>query len=338
MKLFIFYLTFAVFCTEAFAISSADAKKQRKPVKTNINKVSVEFDQIRDRDNLEESVLKYRQKGTNSFNNIEVREILNPTNNPEGIQDIDPHSLESMGRSKRGQNSFFNDFEVDYTKPGVSKHKNDIKQIITATDKKILDLTKSLRKHGIDCNEEDIKTPPSSPYYIEIEEEHHKEVDYNQHFCEQVVDTYNCHDSMSVTCQSKSMNWGDWKVKHLKIPGFELMHSGFPVFYSEHVADSVFEFKMYSSNSAIFLFNSVPGMKGYLAKKHNVTRDHIDDDMHLSWEGGVSGVSGDSYMGRILGGKDYVWNTYNVTYRIRDGEEICTKWSEEKWVESCLIK
>ncbi|MGV2432079.1 MAG UNVERIFIED_CONTAM: hypothetical protein LVQ98_01445 [Rickettsiaceae bacterium] len=47
------------------------------------------------------------------------------------------HSLENLGREERIKQNYMNEFEIDYTKPGAIKHKQDIETIVTSTEKEL---------------------------------------------------------------------------------------------------------------------------------------------------------------------------------------------------------
>lgn len=321
----VFFLFLLSGYIRVFAISQ-EAEEKRKPVHTNKNKISGEFGLVGDRSQLDISVEHYRQSGMKGFSSADVSEVLKPTRNPEGLQNIDPHSMESMGRSKRGEYSFFNDFETDYTKPGVAGHKADIHKILTASDKKILDLTKALRKEGIDCTEEDKRATPTSPYYIDIEKEEHKEVTYNQHFCEQPVNNYSCHDAMTIHCVEKG--WSHpWEpgAKEIKFTYGEIRARGW-------LGDEYWKSKRVWGVKRNYykqkFFGSHESVKKEIVSRLGVKDGNIE----------MIRVNGDGNGGlNDLGDRHYSWNDFSAFYKYRPGHETCEKWSDARWDESCVI-
>ncbi len=315
------------------------------PTKTNRNEVTREFDEIQNRSSFEANNNALREDASRNVGGGAMAEVFSPNEALVGdLKGIDDMSLESRGLEAKGSetNDYFreNNFETDYTRPGAMAHKRDVDEIVALTESKLAKLTEVLRRNGIDCEPKDEKTKEiEDPYYIEIETSQHKEVEYDPHFCEFPRNIYSCNDVMTIHCEKPNKKWDEWKTTTVKIQGRELLAACPSALYSDHVADRIFEMKLFSSNSRRWgprgMFgpphNSVPHLKPFLAKKHNITRGRIfdiSDNMTVWQEGGVF----------PLGGKGHAWNTYGITYSYREGDDICDKWSEPRWDERCSQK
>lgn len=293
---------------------------------TNRNKISSEFtDHISG-----EAAWKLDINKAKSNKDPAIAEqVFSPSSNDD-LANMESSEIESSGIQKRNELEYFNLLEVDYSRPGAKAHQKDVESIVSRTNKKLKDLTEFLRRNGIDCEPIKRSVEIKSPLLIDSEKVPNKEVEYKPHFCEQLLNKYSCSEQLKIHCEKRGVLWQDWQSRTLKVPGRELMASGHNIFYSHHVADSIFEMKLFSSNSPAsgfrrISFNSVPGMKLYLAARLKCKVGNIGDDMNFSWEDGVY----------HLKGKEYVWNTYIIHYQYREGTDICEKWSNEKWEESC---
>lgn len=254
----------------------------------------------------------------------------------DSLSSIKASELDDKGRRELAEfrSSFGDggDIYVDHEKPLHKQNWLDAEAIAEGQDELLGKLIGGLKKVGVDCKTVLGPKVVEPEYYLQIKKEQHKDVIYNQTMCEELRGNYNCTDSMSITCEKRGMKWYEWESKTIKVPGRELVGSGYNVLRNAHVAASVYELKLFAPNSSDHSdkwgrinFDSVPEMRRYLSDKNQVTREHISDDMSFGWEGGVYG----------LGGKEHAWNTYIINYKIRDGEEICEKWSNERWDESC---
>lgn len=296
---------------------------------TNINKTNNEFaDNIQGKENLDSEIYSIIESTKSSIGSGDVYEIFSPETIEINYDNIEPQGKEARSSEKL---EHFNLLEVDYTKSGAIKHKQDIDEIVLQTNSRFTDLAELLRKNGIDCdNIKDYKEEMLSPFYIETKQIPNKEVKYKPNFCEQLKNSYNCFFSLRLNCLEKGVEWQEWQSRTITIPGHELVSSGYGLLYSHYVARNTFEHKLISPSSQEakyngVTFNSIPQMKLYLQNKLQSRKGSISNDMIFGWYGGIY----------PLGGKDYAWRNYTINYKYRDGDDICKKWSDEIWEESC---
>lgn len=194
------------------AYASSTSEMPQKPIRTNLNEVSGEFEEhIENKAILDGNVEDLRSKGVSSVEAADLNSILGAedkskvSSESSRLSNISEYDLEDAGRSERAnpKNSYFDDFETDYTKPGASMHKKDAEEIISATNIKLGELTRALKDIGIDCREASKERDIKDPYLIELEREEIKEVDYDKKLCEQVKNNYSCTSSFKATCRHK---------------------------------------------------------------------------------------------------------------------------------------
>ena len=347
MKKILVTLLFIFLClrTQAFA------------AKTNINEVTDLFD--RHIENKDELLQDMKQQNDNAVEQIKSRahhDAIEGIGGAEGkageLNSIRETDLDSSGRQKRvsSEYQFYdeNELEPDYTKAGNRMHKLDSDDIVEATERTMRDLgsdiMKKLKTLGFNCKTVKGPVQKEPTYYIDIKREQQKNTEYDQFFCEELRNGYNCSDALTLNCKRQGIAWGPWQDKQIRIPGGELVSSGKTVFWVEKTAKRCFEYKLTVGKRRKF-FGEYPAdphvvhsMREFLATKHpGSTIDNISDEMSSWWEGGIFSIDGWSYGGRILGSKDYAWNTYVVNYKYRDGNPACFEWSED-WTERCNLR
>lgn len=310
-------------------------------LKTNSNKITSEFrDHIEDKEALDIDISSLRQDAANSLGNGAMQEVFSPESQ-RSLESLDPHSLESFGREERNkeENKYFNDFETDYTKPGASQHKIDVKKIINMTEKTLGSLVKMLEKAGIECDEKDKADEIIDPNFIEITEEKNKETNYLEHFCEDPQNTYNCLDAMTIRCEQKGWSH-DWEPgeKEIKFHYSEIL--GKNLFWSQFWTDTrngihfgpkvSFKYYMSSSYAKSANENFSKGLREAIAEKLGVNIGNIHPDVR-------SQARGHGSPNIVVWSKTFAWETYSAYYKYRPGHETCDKWSKENWNESCNI-
>lgn len=205
-------LIFLIIVIAQNAYASSVPEIHKKPVRTNLNEVSGEFEEhIENKALLDSNVEDLKSRGISGIEVADPSYILGAedgskvSSESSRLSSISEYDLEDAGRRERAnpKNSYFDDFETDYTKPGASMHKKDAEEIISATNIKLGELTRALKDIGIDCREVSKDRDIKDPYLIELEREEVKEVDYDKTLCEQVKNNYSCTSSFKATCRHK---------------------------------------------------------------------------------------------------------------------------------------
>ena len=327
---------------------------------TQINKVNDLFNiHIENKDALLQDMIKQNENGVEQIKSRNHHDSIEGIDGAEAkaneLNSIKETDLETSGRQKRisQEYKFYdeNELEPDYTKPGNRMHKLDAADVVDATEKAMrkigIDLMARLIELGFNCKTVKGAIHKEPTYYIEIKREDQKNTEYDQFFCEEPRNQYNCNDTLTLTCKTKGMKWGEWQDKEIHIRYDELFKSGKMVFWVDHTGKRCFEYKLSvgpRKRKGIFVIPPDPyhvlAMREFLTTKHEgATIDNISDQMSSYWygDGDLRSIDGWSYGGRVLGSKDYAWLIYVVKYKYREGSPICLEWSED-WDERCMLK
>lgn len=193
-----------------------------------------------------------QQTGDNAIKQIESR--TNHHKDIEGmggadakgreLDSIKETDLDSAGKAKRSSEEYKfydeNELEPDYTKPGNYKYKKDSDEIVNASERIMhalgANLIKKLGTEGFDC-----KTPGADRkepvYYIDIKRNEEKNTRYDQFFCEEPRNQYNCNDTVSLHCVKRGMQWNPWQYREVKIAGNTIyqgaQHLGYAIFWKK---------------------------------------------------------------------------------------------------------
>lgn len=213
------------------------------------------------------------------------------------------------------------DIYVDYERPLNKRYLEDAKEIAADQNELMGNLIGKLKELGVDCKTEKGSIEMEPAFFMQVKREDHKDAIYNQTMCEELRGTYNCTDTMSITCLKRNWKFYEWKddERHIKIGGFEAKDHGF-----------LFSIKWKKKRFGLHMHQDrKDGVRHWIGHKLGVHPDQI---------GGVRYTERGNEPIPHAGGKEYVFNDFDIYYKFRDGEEICDQWSEERWDESCTQK
>lgn len=172
-------------------------------IKTQTNKVTDLFDHNIDKEfihNLQNQDIASKVRDTSiramlegsSYSDSKVKEL----------NSIRVTDLPNAGRTKRIEHKFYDEYELepDYTKSGNKMHKRDAERISNASNKVMSSLFSKLKDIGIDCHTVKGPTHEEPIFTIKIKQEPQKNTQYNQFFCEEPRNKYNCTDSRILRC------------------------------------------------------------------------------------------------------------------------------------------
>ena len=217
---------------------------------------------------------------------------------------------------------------VDYSKPLMKPHWDDAKGIAEAQDKLLANLLGELKNLGVDCHTVKGLKEVEPAYYLHVETTQHKDTKYNETLCEELRGTYNCTDTMTMTCLNKSWSilWDSaetFQEKKMILSLSEVQTGGW--WYGHYWKKKRYGVYLRSDSWV------QQAMRVLIAKKLNVKIGHIHEYIRVEQRG-----NGDP--SHNIQEKHYAWGSYNVWYRFRAGEAICLKWSDERWDERCIQK
>lgn len=326
-------------------------------IQTNVNEVTDLFDKhIENKDALFDNL---KAQNNNAINEINSK---NGVNSIEGINQAEAKSaelkniketdLDNAGRGKRASEEYRfydeNELEPDYTKPGNSEHKSDGDEIIALTDKKMheigIDFMAKLKEEGFDCKTVKGSVVKEPVYYIETKKENQKNTEYDQIFCEEPRNTYNCNDTATLRCarigirykapvartirfnghwlHHNKMAWG-WAVKwKTKRWGWHIT-THHPGGWGEYQIDSPWR-----HNPAAIMADA----RAHIAAHLGVPIEQIGE--HVDFPPGGRGIGNINPVGARW---RVAWDEYEFGYTYREPYQVCEEWIED-WNERCYIK
>lgn len=323
-------------------------------VKTNVNEVNDLFD--RHIENKSELMRDLQEQQTGTVTQIQsgeglqhiegIGEAESKARELESIREVD---LESSGRQKRASEEYRfyddNELEPDYSKPGNIEHKKDCDEIVSQTGLSMKKLGKDLQTKlsalGIDCHQVKGTTTKDLTYHIEIKGEEHRNSEYEQVFCEEPRNRYNCHDALTLRCTKKGMAWNPWQnrtmvttfgatPRHWWVVG-QYSDSGYrggwKISCGKWTINSAYSGEMATYIAGIIGARPEQVNVGYqnivLIPAPNRGSVNVDfSNCHLTWLG--------SYI-------DIVPALVTFHYQYRDGYPICEQWTED-WSEACILQ
>jgi len=204
-------------------------------LQTNVNKVTDLFDRhIEDKNELLQGLEAQNSNAINQIKSAEYYDAIEGMGDAgtkiDELNNIEETDLDNAGRVKRSSKEYQfydeNELEPDYTKPGNRLHKRDSEDIVSATDvameKISSDFMAKLNSEGFDCKTVKGPVQKEPTYYIEIKRNTQKNTEYDQFFCEEPRNSYNCTDSVSLTCKRKGKGYGEWEPRTIRFNGHVL--------------------------------------------------------------------------------------------------------------------
>lgn len=322
-------------------------------VRTNINEVTDLFDRnIEDKEGL---FREMRGQNESAISLIGSKQAVGMIPGMDGVEtevsklnSIKEIDFDSSGRSKRASEEFRfydeNELEPDYTKSGNRLHKRDADDIAAATGELMGDLMKKLKELNIDCKTVKGPVVKEPTYYIDLKREEQRNTDYDQFFCEEPRNKYNCNDSVSLTCTRKGIGFGEWEARTIKFSGCmlhnEKMNWGWAVKWKNkrwgwHITP--YHPRGFGDYQVDSIWRNNPGAiiadaRAYIAAKLGVSIEQIGG--HVGFPGSGRGI------GNINGGFPrwrVVWDEYEFSYHFREAFDTCEEWKED-WTERCVLQ
>jgi len=329
-------------------------------LQTQINKVNDLFDRhIEHKDDLLQNMKEQtdnaidRIKSQNGHDSIEgIEGAEGKANELNSIKETD---LDAAGRQKRSslEYQFYdeNELEPDYTKSGNRMHKLDAEDIVNTTEKAMLklgiDLMARLIELGFNCKTVKGAIHKDPTYYIEIKREDQKNTEYDQFFCEEPRNQYNCNDSVSLSCKRIGIRYKNPEARTIRFNGHTLhnqkMNWGFAVHWKTkrwgwhitpyHPGKSIFGWpdqvdSCWRDNPAAIIADA----RGYIAASLGVSIDQIGE--HVTFPGSGRGIGN---ITPVYCRWRVVWDEYEFGYTYREAYKVCEEWAED-WTERCGLK
>ena len=316
-------------------------------VKTNVNEVNDLFDRnIENKDQLMRDLQEQREGAVRDIEtgkglqHIEgIGEAESKARELESIREVD---LESSGRQKRASEEYRfydeNELEPDYSKPGNLAHKRDADEIIALTGERMQklgqDLQTKLSALGIDCRQVKGPIQKDLTYHIEIKGQEHKNSEYEQVFCEEPRNKYNCQDVLNIRCTKKGIAQGAWQNRTMVMTFVTIPERWWTVDRWENSYCACGRWRInpaYNQEIAIHIASTIGAKLDQVYVGHQnivvIPRPNLStnvdwSDCHEKW--------GEFY-------SDQRWAKVIFHYQYKPNYEICEQWSED-WSEICKLQ
>lgn len=262
------------------------------------------------------------------------------------LESIHENDLATKGREEMIKNDSLNELYTDYSRPLNKQHLKDAKTIANAQDELLGNLLEKLKDLGVDCKtiKGDKKIEPE--YFLQTKTSNHKDTLYNQTFCEELRNSYNCTDSVALTCKRKGKGYGDWENRIIRFSGFTLHNEktnwGFAVkqcrkswdwlILPHHPKAGIFggSFQVDScwrKNPAAIIADA----RSYISTRLQVSVEQIGENVSFPPGGRGIGAQGNGPRWRNI------WDEYEFKYQFREAFDTCEEWAED-WNERCTLK
>jgi len=326
---------------------------------TNINEVTDLFD--RHIENKDQLLHELKTQNNAAIDNIKsgagtnsIEGINDAESKASALKDIEETDLENKGREKRASKEYQfydeNELEPNYNKSGNKLHKLDAEDIVNATEESMRKLGKNfldkLKGVGVDCHTVKGPVHKEPTYYIQIKRENQNNTDYDQFFCEELRNKYDCRDQLDITCKRFGKGYTEWEARTIRFNGHVLHNQkenwGWAIkwkdkrwgwhIHSLHPRKSGLggdrSESPWQNNPAAIIADA----RAYIASQLGVSIEQIGEDITFPPSGrGVGSINSVGHRWRV------VWDEYEFGYMYRDVFDTCEEWQED-WTERCTIK
>jgi hypothetical protein len=336
----------AVFCVFCLSLSvKVIATSYREPTgKTNVNVQTdlfrksvgdVEAFKSQIQEEEREAIEKLRLSGDHGVEFIAGSSRKEIDESTAELSTIKTDELNGRGRTKLLKENLVEEIYVDESNPLMVAHRKDAERIAEGSKDLLGSLLLSLKERlGVDCYTIKGNSEIEPEYHIKLKEEQIKETIYDQTMCEESRNRYSCHDSLTVRCNKRKINWGTWQNRIIEFKGSDIYynHRGWTEYYYHHGIHDIY---LNRNSSAVLI-----SIGDEIARRLGVFREQITDVefpvVHLPNPDIFYKLA--EYGGMYRLEKDaQVYRIYRLNYKFRTREEICGEWIDE-WDEVCGLE
>jgi hypothetical protein len=250
------------------------------------------------------------------------------------LESIHENDLDSRGREEMLKKNVINELYPDYSKPLNKQYMKDAKDLAEGQNKLMANLFAKLKKVGVDCKtiKGDKKHEPE--YFLKIRATHYKDTIYNQTFCEELRNKYNCRDSLTLRCSKKGIAFGSWQNRTMVMTFVTIPERWWTVDRWENSYCACGRWRInpaYNQEIAIHIAGTIGAKLDQVYVGHQnivvIPRPNLStnvdwSDCHEKW--------GEFY-------SDQRWAKVTFHYQYKPNYEICEQWSED-WNERCGLQ
>jgi len=290
-------------------------------------------------------------KASEGFEYLTDKNSEEVTQSAGSLSSIDATDLNARGSEELSKSHLMQDIYVDFNRPLHKQSMVDAKKLARAQNKLMDNLLGKLKEIGVDCKTVKGPMEKEPAYYLQIETTQHKDTVYNKTICEELRNSYNCTDSVALTCKRKGKGYGDWEDRVIRFNGHaiyaEKMNWGYAIKWKDsrwgwhispyHPQRGIFGWpdqvdSSWRDNPAAIIADA----RSYIAAKLQVSVEQIGENVIFPSDNGGRGVEG----GNITAtGQRHrvVWDEYEFKYQFREAFDTCEEWTED-WTERCALK
>lgn len=307
---------------------------------TNVNEVNTLFeDHIENKSEYFRNLEGLRDESTGRIESksglSSIREMDKVDGFSSEINSIDAYDLGAEGKKVRASETyrFYDEHEMapDWSKPGNKMHKKDAEDITSAVAKKLKALAKHLEELGLDfdCSKQRKSAQLDPSFSLEIKRNSKENVEFDQIFCEESRNKYNCKDKVSLTCRRRGKGYGEWEDKTIRFNGHWLHWNKEHWGYATHWKRKRWGWHVGWKNTPAEV---IADARTHIAQQLGVSLEQIGEDVHFPPSGrGIGNISSVGHRWRVA------WDEYEFGYMYRDAFDICEEWKED-WDERCNLK
>ncbi|MCP5363337.1 MAG: hypothetical protein H6910_04120 [Rickettsiaceae bacterium] len=349
-------LRLTVFCVFCLSVSSkVIATSYRDPTsKTNVNvqtdlfrksvgDVEVFKSQVQEEER--EAIEKLRSDGDHGVEFISGTSRKEIDKNTAELSTIKADELNDRGSTQLLREKLLEEIYVDESNPLMVAHRKDAERIAEGSKDLLGSLLLSLKERlGVNCYTVKGNKEIEPEHRIALKEEQIRETIYDQTMCEELRNRYSCHDSLTVRCNKRKINWGAWQNRIIEFEGSDVFYNHRGWTKSEYYRRVHVSSRGWISMTRIdFNFESsavLISIGDEIARKLGVLREQITDvEVPVVYEP-VLGINWQNpYHGAwfFIEGNTQVFKIIRLHYKFRTREEICAEWVDE-WDEVCGLE
>jgi hypothetical protein len=138
--------------------------------------------------------------------------------------------LADKGRARLVESNLLEEIYLDETKPLYIQHKKDADAIAEASSNMLGNLLGMLKDLGVDCRTVKGNKVVEPEYFIDLKRTPTKDTVYNKTICEELRNSYNCRDKLTLRCLDFSEKPVKFMINSSTIPYAVTPHGDFTSF------------------------------------------------------------------------------------------------------------
>jgi len=253
------------------------------------------------------------------FDSGEVREGI------DELKSIKAKRLDDLGYQEMGKQNVMGKIYVDYNRSLNKRMLQDAKELTETHGALHNNLFAKIKELGVDCKKVKVDKKVKPAFYLQNKNTKYKDTVYNQGFCEDLRNEYNCNDTLTLNCTKTGVRWDPWERRELVIGGKYLWNN------HPHWVKTV-KWKRggifrHAKHRGVINYEASDDIKSHIASLLKVSKDQVE----------FVGSREDGELMRWPRDRFRMHLNYVIHYKYRNGEKICINW-QETWKEKCQFK